>query len=106
MSRQFYGVPQWVVMYVSSLFCGYGYRAAYIGCNEDNSPTAARYKQINGIIDGCMETVNPHERDVIFRSIQNMSGYNNAYGFYGKKERFYAIKAAVVRNVAAQMGVI
>lgn len=107
MARQFYGVPQWVVMYVSSLFCGYSARKCYIEDHHEDTRRIEHYRELNGIIDHALDAATePGERDVIFKSIKNMTGYNNVYGFPGGARRFYAVKEQVLREVAERLRAI
>lgn len=106
MARQFCGVPQWVAMYVSSLLCGYHYRAQYIESNTGDKITADQYRQINNAIDSGLAVVDPHKRQIMFKSIKHMTGYNNAYGYHGGKDSFYAAKAEVIRTIAKSMHVL
>lgn len=100
--------PEWVVMYVSSLVCGYTDRELYIKLNPAGEKRLTdNYLRINRAIDdGLSEAVAPGEREAIYRAIKDMTGYERTINYPGGRERFYHVKYAAIACIARRMRVI
>lgn len=100
--------PSWVVLYVSSLLCGYSDREKYIELNPDAPRRIIdNYQRINRAIDdGLADATAPGERDMIFRSIRDMTGYERIYNYPGGRERFYHIKNSAIACIAKRMRIM